>query len=349
MPTHSGLTENRSPGTTILRQGSSAVLVNTTEHDTEVNVFRHAPFTDPSRQIRLLKARNQSRFVSLVVSEEVHATIIRVVNLVFKNLPKYSAISYTWGDNIRTEAILLDGKRMLVSENCAYALSSVKEQCPDHVSIDQLCIDQSNLQEKAAQVSIMGTIFSNATTVYAVIGPHGQGTQLLFYLFNKFALHTTSLWEARSLSSNPWQLGSSSLTAVEQQRREWSRQFNADNWGRMVAALARLSWRPYFSRLWAIQKILVAAQPVLVCGNGSLDFKKLPFFLDAVRENNNERSRTGNSGSDTIASISPHLDAFTQAMRMTIHKGIGTLVADFSESKCHDLHDKVYGLLELAT
>ncbi len=94
--------------------------------------------------------------------------------------PEYTALSYTWGErNPKT-----DQQLSLSAEQSAYsgqltitfsldeALRHLRQPSkPVALWIDQICIDQTNKEEKAAQVSVMGEVYTNAQRVIVWLGP----------------------------------------------------------------------------------------------------------------------------------------------------------------------------------
>ena len=84
----------------------------------------------------------------------------------------YKAISYCWGDPKPTCSVLCGtGDYLNLTESAAEILRYVSARNPeDWFWIDQLCINQSNLAERSAQVSIMGPIYSSTKQVD--LSPH---------------------------------------------------------------------------------------------------------------------------------------------------------------------------------
>jgi hypothetical protein len=98
---------------------------------------------------------------------------------------QYDAISYVWGDPDAATAIICDGRPMLITINLHWALLRVRK--PDRSSVvwaDAICINQRDVQERNHQVSMMGTIYSNARTVYlCMVGdPDGRASNVLSLL-----------------------------------------------------------------------------------------------------------------------------------------------------------------------
>jgi hypothetical protein len=86
--------------------------------------------------------------------------------------PAYVAISYAWGDGLDTEPLELGGVTIPVGKSLYEALEAVRHGKKDAlVWVDALCIDQNNKDERAAQVRLMGHIYSQAVSVAIWLGP----------------------------------------------------------------------------------------------------------------------------------------------------------------------------------
>ena len=79
----------------------------------------------------------------------------------------YKATSYCWGDPKPTKSVLCStGDYLNLTESAAEVLRYVSACNPkEWFWIDQLCIDQANVAERSAQVSIMGSIYSSTKQV----------------------------------------------------------------------------------------------------------------------------------------------------------------------------------------
>jgi hypothetical protein len=56
-----------------------------------------------------------------------------------------------------------------------------------YIWIDALCIDQTNLSEREAQVSLMGELFRKATTVIAWLGDEDCSTSDAFTVVDRLS------------------------------------------------------------------------------------------------------------------------------------------------------------------
>ena len=138
-------------------------------------------FTDAEKHIRLLS------IVSGDSDDSIECEII-VANA--DDVPLYGAISYTWGSPEKSRSIQVDGEEVLVGQNCYYALWQAKHhELHDFYWIDALCIDQEDLAEKSLQVRVTGDIFKRAACILICVGPHADGSENLFEIFNRLDVY----------------------------------------------------------------------------------------------------------------------------------------------------------------
>lgn len=87
------------------------------------------------------------------------------------NAPEYYALSYCWGTRRPNVAIQCNGTNLLVTETLAQALVQIRQHLHQQLAlssevhwlwIDQICVNQVDLAERAQQVQLMGAIYSQA-------------------------------------------------------------------------------------------------------------------------------------------------------------------------------------------
>jgi Heterokaryon incompatibility protein (HET) len=95
-----------------------------------------------------------------------------IVQADMRDLPKYQAVSYVWGDPQRNQRInILPDHFYPITDSMAIALRQLLYHCDTgHLWIDQICIAQEDIGERNHQVSIMGSIYRNAEEVLICVG-----------------------------------------------------------------------------------------------------------------------------------------------------------------------------------
>lgn len=163
--------------------------------------YHYDTLPDPTSSIRLLKVlcgpTQEDPLQSLQCM--IHSWYLNDIRL-----PKFYAISYTWGNTSQTKAIFL--RKESKSED--YVLEAPRNS--DKVLrqawhydrdawywIDSICIDQSNLEEKGPQVSLMGEIYGTAQCVLACVGDHVDDSKGLFQFMNLHSSFLSAFWSKR--------------------------------------------------------------------------------------------------------------------------------------------------------
>lgn len=91
---------------------------------------------------------------------------------------KYTAVSYSWGDALHTREISINKKTFHVRENLYQFLLAVEDDHETRFWIDQICIDQSNINERNHQVNFMSQIYNWASQVIIWSGPRRQNSDI---------------------------------------------------------------------------------------------------------------------------------------------------------------------------
>ncbi|KAF7192928.1 Heterokaryon incompatibility protein 6, OR allele [Pseudocercospora fuligena] len=232
--------------------------------------YIHTPLPDPSKHIRLITFGGGSNGFEILSLSTWH----------LKELPKYTAISYTWGP-VKIVPVLVDGRTLQIRTNCYTVLKQAwKLAKTAYIWIDSICIDQEgDLGEKNAQVSMMYKIYRRATEVLVCIGEHEGGSERLMAVIRalshplRIISRDASQWRTRFF----WRTLFATLGSSEVED--------------LLVLLENLESRPYFKRLWIV--FFAPSLAAFVEGNRDLrldDGHKLPYlsttcFDLAVRPN----------------------------------------------------------------
>ncbi|KAF4446867.1 heterokaryon incompatibility protein [Fusarium austroafricanum] len=201
---------------------------------------------------------------------------IKNVELDPDNPPKYTALSYCWGNAVNLVKVPCDGKIFSITTALHGALVEIIKFSPhDALWIDQICINQEDMAEKSEQVSKMNQIYDKAETVLAWLGPAVKSTELGVEFVKKVgqvALPTATdmfLWDNYDEKHEETKLERvEELT--DEQSSELGIPFTDEGCWR---AFSEFFDRPWFQRMWTVQEIIQARKAVVVCGPYSLSWE----------------------------------------------------------------------------
>lgn len=190
----------------------------------------------------------------------------------------FNCLSYVWGDEAEKQTILLNEKAIEVRSNLYEFLLRARKWRKIHsmpIWIDALCIDQSNLIEKGYQVQAMAQIYKSARQVFIWFGKDERKTWLWSSLLVNHYLYqagvrTTSTTIA-SCSGFFARLIYHCLCLLDELHKKLLK--DGSNIGLTYLDLLRkpiirLSNNKYWSRVWIMQEVLLAQDPVAVYSNG---------------------------------------------------------------------------------
>lgn len=244
-----------------------------------------------------------------------------------KSCPKYTALSYAWGEPTKTRKITVGNQDDVeIGENLWWFLycRSLTIKKPRLFWIDAICIDQSNVNERNHQVGLMKQIYSMATNVYIWLGRESDNSRLAMdFLANE---------GARPLKRQ-----------VDDYRPIWDMEEGQ--------AIRDLCERPYWRRMWIIQEIIHANKLTVWCGSQRLDWivlDKLYLTVKTLEEEN----RLAHHEFVTDVLRSPAFVMVWQRAHWrhpeTPTPKLQTLIEIFQGWECTDVRDKVYALVSMA-
>lgn len=204
------------------------------------------PALPTPNHIRLvsLQPGSDDPIICELIIAEIHSSI------------SYEALSYTWGDPDDRQTVFIKShkheqpKELLVTSNCVSALRRLRyKDRPRILWIDTLSIDQSNLAERNHQVSLMAAIYSSAANVTIYLGEASQDSELAIDF----------IIECDKPSSD-----TNSLSYPKSEE--------------LVQALSSFFYRPWFTRVWVIQEVVLPATGIAYCGNKTLSWSAIKQF-----------------------------------------------------------------------
>ncbi|KAK5710073.1 hypothetical protein LTR17_019186 [Elasticomyces elasticus] len=237
----------------------------------------------------------------------------RLVTTPLEDAPRYEAMSYVWGTPEPSGLVQCQGTRITITTNLAHGLRRVRD--PDVLRVlwaDQICINQADLNERSAQVKMMGKVFSLATCVIIWLGmddPHNPQAAIAAKFISKLARlsgmpHDTL--EVPPISDPYW------------------------------AALETIYSLPYFRRVWTYQEMVLAPSHAVLWGDKEISYSDL---VASIHFSYSYQPFFGTS----VIRASTKLAAIWFAGRSDLHKLLQTV----SLRQSSDPRGKVYGIIGL--
>lgn len=119
---------------------------------------------------RLNPAHSEIRLVTVLPGVDGSQIQCTIENMSLMRPPKYTALSYCWGDPNKTLDILVNDQPFPATTNLHAALSRLRDTKYTTLWIDAICINQEDVVERSQQLFLMGSIYRKATTTVAWLG-----------------------------------------------------------------------------------------------------------------------------------------------------------------------------------
>ncbi|PNP79445.1 hypothetical protein FNYG_07280 [Fusarium nygamai] len=193
------------------------------------------------------------------------------------SIPDYEAISYVWGDPSQKANIICHGKRLKVTQNLYNALSHFRQRDKSrYLWADAICIDQSHVSERNAQVKQMRKIYENAKTVLIWLGPDTAENDAETAI-HSIRLISEFLGQKLGISTNGLSARGNVYHEVVYQNRSLIplpneiKAITKDMW----KSLAWLYSHTYFTRVWVIQEINANQSRLVHCGHSTIEWDQV--------------------------------------------------------------------------
>ncbi|KAH7403135.1 heterokaryon incompatibility protein-domain-containing protein [Cadophora sp. MPI-SDFR-AT-0126] len=148
----------------------------------------------------------------------------------------YTALSYVWGDATQKRTIFVNALPFEVTSNLFDALHDLRhDQGRLQLWADAICIDQSNLEERASQVELMRQIYSFAAFTVIYLG--------------------TSNAECDE-----------AMDAVVETKLDY-------RLSQIIES--QILTRPWFTRVWVYQELVLSRMPLVQCGQRRVKWDRL--------------------------------------------------------------------------
>lgn len=205
----------------------------------------------------------------------------------------YIALSYVWGDESNKMPIVVNGGRVMVTQNLYAALAFLGPELQEsEIWIDAVCInqdDETNGNEKVNQIAQMGEVYRNASMVYVFLGLQHSKSDIAMQNIRRIGQDALeagieALTE-RHLAKWPSfeGLGEEDRRAATVVREKLDVLMQSQLGGVFnrpkidIWAINQLLHRIWFSRAWVVQELAVPApgKVTLACGTERVSWEQI--------------------------------------------------------------------------
>lgn len=252
----------------------------------------------------------------------------------------YEAISYTWGDNSDTQVIEIDGQSYRIRSNLwDFLLHLRKRKTPRTLWADAICIDQNDPIEKGHQVSVIGQIFQKASKVLIWLGEAADGSdavmKVLTHGLTKRPAFARWVDKLKNTPERP---------RMYKFKRRW--EDNLKDWD-FTHHFLLLCQRPYWTRTWVVQEIVLAKELVVHCGSYFVTWDQFSNSIitltDHLRFSHRGAVNIVNNGPGTLRE-----ERLSRKRRFSSSRSLHETLWVFRRTQCTDLRDKIYALLSMS-
>lgn len=288
--------------------------------------------------------------------------------------PPYEALSYVWGKPDFSSPILVNDQELCITPTLATILSSLRRNADRSLWVDAISINQSNLAERAHQVTIMRKVYSSCQRVIAWVGPtigtvrkrpeHKTDSPEDWLAADKAQVNRAMEVMDEILTQQPRTLNSF--------KREFSKTYgdikHTDENGqtkKLTCPEKKHLWLllqdvPYWTRVWVVQELSLAPRVTLTCETAEVEWTSIskllakePYF-DAFHTLDDGTGGRAYDPEDDFLSMFTRVKIMEDQRRAMLdpaaesYQNLLDVLARFREKEAADPRDRIYGLLGLA-
>ncbi|KAL8957075.1 MAG: hypothetical protein Q9193_005558 [Seirophora villosa] len=240
---------------------------------------------DHELQYQQLPSPSHIRLVR-IASNDRKEVGYEMVTVDLASRPTYNALSYTWGNplppgdpenepyiNRLSRILFRHGQLLSIGQNLTTALLRFQELgIRGDIWIDAICINQKDIEERNAQVAIMGDIYSHAEKVTVWLGDDHWDSRVAFVFLDQFMPKLEDLIESERGKNKKFSYSFTDPRLYDRLGEPMIPQEIFDG-------LASFLERAWFQRAWTFQEIVLARQVDVVCGTRYIDWDQLENLL----------------------------------------------------------------------
>jgi hypothetical protein len=260
----------------------------------------------------------------------------------------YHALSYTWGVGEAVESIHIQDNVLSVLPNLFDALKKLRAHKYTPIWIDRICINQGDDDERTCQVMLMRDIYRSAKLVLVDLGEDlgPDGVKTIVNLVGNFQ-------GTRFTSSEEFKYDFYEINFLPERLCKYGLPARTDpSW----VVLGRFLLQPWFSRIWVLQEVVLAADFVVYCGWDRIERTTFLGMLATITLFNLDRFITHSNHADFTNSkhrgvlIDKYRSAWNpnSAENPTLKPPLLELVVNNRFAKCSDPRDRIFALLGIS-
>ncbi|KAI0174644.1 heterokaryon incompatibility protein-domain-containing protein [Pestalotiopsis sp. NC0098] len=257
---------------------------------------------------------------------------LRNFSLDSKDCPKFTTISYVWGQQVYTRSIQIDGQNFPVLDS-VYSILETLCDAPafrdaEWIWIDSICINLRDPHERASQVLLMKQIYSKSRRTVAWLGEE-----------------SAELAEGMAfLSHLSWRHSEIKAYSRERNTREVPQHLRLPEKWKALESFFNLDW---WKRMWTLQEYVSCNWIDLYCGSQHVNEGTLQAALSSIWycEPDSELIRP-----DLWAAAwtRDRLREWYKDKTYSLNMNLVALMAYTGACELTDPRDRIYGLLGLA-
>ncbi|KAI6084537.1 heterokaryon incompatibility protein-domain-containing protein [Hypoxylon rubiginosum] len=178
---------------------------------------------------------------------------------------QYEATSYTWGSPANPLSMTCDGLKVIIQKNAFDMLNDLRRTDQTRtVWIDAICINQSNIDERASQVAIMHHIYRRAKRVVIWLGKSDEHSTLAMSYAAGLDVPKL-LGESKDIGDSPtkdWEIYTNKSYFFEPKEEVELKQHQV-----LGVAIVKFVNRPWFNRVWVQQEAALCRETQVTCGD----------------------------------------------------------------------------------
>lgn len=289
--------------------------------------YRYSPL--PADEIRLLR----------VVDASDPGDIVCSLQQCSRAETSYTALSYCWGDATPVANVRVEGGTLGVADNL---WSFLQQFGNSHRAtemllwIDAICINQTDADEKSAQVNMMWSLYENAQLVLVWLGVGDSSTESVFSVLEGFAkLDTSAKEEGPDLA----------IVSVDQlDGRIISKHGSAPGVREQILEdLRTLTHHQYFYRMWTYQELINAPTIEILSGEAHCSWNDLAVLGETLMDTDSWQTDQSFVNLN-IARIQEGYQAKDQLVPSNV---LSNAINSTMSRDCFDPRDKVFAVLGL--